>query len=88
MNDLISRQAARDAIKKLRIAKMLQGEDVTVLWECADVILQLPTASYPNNGRDILKDLDDMPLAEQAKPKEESYEINVCPYCGIDLTED
>lgn len=43
MDDLISRQAALDAIKSVRIKHMAQGNDVTPIWECADEVLKVPT---------------------------------------------
>lgn len=67
--NLRSVRAAIDALTKIRLRRMEKKEPVDAVWECADAILQLPSA-------------------EHTKPKEESYEINVCPYCGIDLAED
>ena len=44
MSDYISRQAAIKALTKLRIEKMQEGKDVSLVWECLDKVLQVPTA--------------------------------------------
>lgn len=43
MSDLISRRAAIDALHKKRIKIMEKGQDVNPIWECLDVIAQLPS---------------------------------------------
>ena len=43
-NDLISRQAAIDALNKKRIETMGKGKDVNPIWECLDVVAQVPSA--------------------------------------------
>ena len=47
MNDLISRQTAIEALTKLRIEKMQEGKDVSLVWKCLDEVLQVPTADRP-----------------------------------------
>ena len=44
MNDSISRQDAIDALHKKRIETMKKGQDVNLIWECLDVVAQVPTA--------------------------------------------
>ena len=44
MSDLISRQAAIEALHKKRIETMEKGQDVNHIWECLDVVAQLPSA--------------------------------------------
>ena len=44
MDDLISRQAAIDALDRMRIEYLQKGRDVLVMWECEDVLRQLPSA--------------------------------------------
>lgn len=44
MSDLISRQAALDALHKKRIETMEKGQDVNHIWECLDVVAQVPSA--------------------------------------------
>lgn len=43
-NDCISRQAAIDALHKKRLETMGKGQDVNQIWECLDVIAQVPSA--------------------------------------------
>ena len=42
--DLISRQDAIDALNKKRIETMEKGQDVNLIWECLDVVAQVPSA--------------------------------------------
>ena len=42
--DLISRQAAIDALNKKRIETMKKGQDVNLIWECLDIVAQVPSA--------------------------------------------
>ena len=42
--DLISRQGMLNSLNKHRIAKMIEGKDVTLVWECIDKVLQEPSA--------------------------------------------
>lgn len=44
MSDLISRQATIDMLTKLRIEKMQEGKDVSLVWECLDKVMQVPSA--------------------------------------------
>ena len=44
MSDLIDRQAAIDALDRMRREYMSKGRDVLIVWECEDVLLQLPSA--------------------------------------------
>lgn len=44
MDDLISRQGTCDSLNKYRIEKMLEGKDVSLVWECIDKVLQEPSA--------------------------------------------
>ena len=44
MDDLISRLAAIDALHKKRIETMEKGQEVNHIWECLDVIAQVPSA--------------------------------------------
>lgn len=44
MNDLISRQDTIDALHKKRIETMEKGQDVNHIWECLDVVAQVPSA--------------------------------------------
>lgn len=43
MSDLIDRQAAIEALHKKRIETMEKGQDVNHIWECLDVVAQLPS---------------------------------------------
>ena len=43
-NDLISRQATIDTLTKLRIEKMQEGKEVSLVWECLDKLMQEPSA--------------------------------------------
>ena len=43
MSDLISRQDAIDALNKKRIETMEKGQDVNLIWECLDVVNQVPS---------------------------------------------
>lgn len=44
MDDLISRQETCDSLNKYRIEKMLEGKDISLVWECIDKVLQEPSA--------------------------------------------
>ena len=44
MSDLIDRQAAIDALDRMRIEYLQKGRDVLIMWECEDVLRQLPSA--------------------------------------------
>ena len=44
MDDLISRQGICDSLNKYRIEKMIEGKDVSLVWECIDKVLQEPPA--------------------------------------------
>ena len=44
MSDLIDRQAAIDALDRMRIEYLQKGRDVLIMWECEDVLRQLPPA--------------------------------------------
>lgn len=46
MNDLISKQDAIDALNKKRIETMEKGQDVNLIWECLDVVAQVPSAQH------------------------------------------
>lgn len=41
---LIDADAVIDALTKLRIEKMQEGKDVSLVWECLDKVMQVPTA--------------------------------------------
>ena len=47
-SDLISRQGMCDSLNKYRIEKMLEGKDVSLVWECIDKVLQEPSAQPEN----------------------------------------
>ena len=44
MSRLIDADAVIDALTKLRIEKMQEGKDVSLVWECLDKVMQAPTA--------------------------------------------
>lgn len=44
MDDLISRRGICDSLNKYRIEKMIEGKDVSLVWECIDKVLQEPPA--------------------------------------------
>lgn len=43
MSDLISRSGMVDSLTKYRIEKMLEGKNVSLVWECIDKVLQQPS---------------------------------------------
>ena len=51
MSDLTSRskQAVIDALNKKRIETMEKGKDVNLIWECLDVVAQLPSVQPERN---------------------------------------
>ena len=53
IGDLISRQAAIDALTKLRIEKMQEGKDVSLVWKCLDEVLQVPSVQPTLYGYNI-----------------------------------
>ena len=69
MSDLIDRQAAIDALNKYRIEKMVEGKDVSLVWECIDKVLQEPSA-HPDgryiNADELIKRLKEAGHEEAA----------------------
>ena len=43
-DDLISRQGLLRTLNKYRIEKLLEGKDISLVWECIDKVLQEPSA--------------------------------------------
>lgn len=59
VGDIISRQAAIDALNKKRIETMEKGKDVNLIWECLDAVAQVPSVErekgrwiWDENGMD------------------------------------
>lgn len=55
MSDLIDRQAAIDALDRMRIEYLQKGRDVLIMWECEDVLRQLPSAQPEIMPCDVCK---------------------------------
>ena len=94
MSDLIDRQAALDAIKKLE-KPAPTAQHLSAIFDCEDTIKALPSAQ--RTGRWIDKMLDHFRKYEVVCSEcgaryignydsyDEPYEFNYCPNCGADM---
>lgn len=53
VGDCISRQGMCDSLNKYRIEKMLEGNDVSLVWDCIDKVLQEPSAQHDVSERKV-----------------------------------
>ena len=75
MSDYINRQAAIDALHKKRIETMEKGQDVNHIWECLDVVAQVPSAQ-PDIARSIatiIENEKDMRVILASKPSAQQW---------------
>lgn len=87
MDDLISRQGMCDSLNKYRIEKMLEGKDVSLVWECIDKVLQEPSAQ--RTGRWIEhRDYPRLAYLCSECNHFTTVESYYCPYCGAKMEAD
>ena len=73
--DLISRQGMLNSLNKHRIAKMIEGKDVTLVWECIDKVLQEPSAQAERRW---------IPCSERL-PKDDRCVLITCEWDDVEI---
>lgn len=95
MSDLIDRQAAIDALRKMQTYKLFSGDDMLLIDQAGaqtELMLLPPAQPEPKRGRWIYKtDLVTAPTGywecSECKEGRLLYEENFCPHCGADMRE-
>lgn len=89
MDDLISRQAAIEAVNDVRKKLMEEGVDVNPVWKCADALHCVPTADLSEYCDKLWKTAYERGKAE-AHPKKgkwkhrKNWSMYVCDQCSFE----